>query len=268
MTRAALVLLGLLVAAAGCGGGGGAVGEAADKLGEVRSGELYLRLVVQPRGEAGDDPFGFELEGPFQLADEEGKLPVARITYTQIANGQEGEATFIADGENAFIEADGVAYELSDEDEDDLRAVGGESEDALDGLQLDEWFVDPEERDAEGGGKRVDASVDVVNAANDLIELTNELRGEDELQQLEGDDARRLEEAVKKATLELVAGEDDYLRRLKLIADIGFAVPERLRDVLSSEVGSTFEFELRIDRPNEPVEVQAPEDARPASELP
>jgi hypothetical protein len=266
MRRACIAAAALAVAASGCGGGDSAVSAASSKLGEIRSGELFLRLVVDPRGEAGEDPFGFELSGPFALAEEEGDLPVARIAYTQIANGQEGTATFISDGQNGYVESNGVAYELNDRDEDDLRAVGGESDDPLDGLDLDKWFVDPKERDS-ADGKRVTARVDVVNAANDLIELTNALRAED-LAAIEGDDARRLDEAVKSATLDLVTGNDDLLRRLKLVADIGFAVPERLREVLSSEVGSRFEFELRIEKPNEPVSVQAPANPRPASELP
>ena len=266
MTAAAGLAL-ALAGLAGCGGGGGGPVEAtADKLGEIRSGELFLRLVVDPRGEAGEEPFGFELEGPFALAEDEGALPTARITYTQIANGREGAATFIADGENGFVEVDGTAYELSDADEDDLRAVGGEGDDPLDDLDLGNWFVDPEESDGPDGTTQVRAGVDVVNVANDLIALTNGLRDED-LEQVEGSDARRLEEAVKSATLELLTGDDDLLRRLKLVADIGFDVPEDLREVLTSEVGSKFEFELRIEKPNEPVEVQAPANARPASAL-
>lgn len=264
--KRSLSVLCALGALAGCGGGGGPVGDTADKLGEIRSGELHLRLVIDPRGEAGDEPFGFELSGPFQLADEEGALPVARIAYTQIANGQEGGATFISDGENGFIEVDGVAYELSDADEDDLRAVGDAGDDPLDGLDLDSWFVDPKEGEGPDGTTRVTAKVDVVNVANDLIELTNDLR-EDDLAKLEGDDAKRLDEAVKSATIDLLKDDDDFLRSLELVADIGFAVPEKLREVLTSEIGSVFEFELTIDRPNEPVTVEAPANPRPASEL-
>jgi len=44
-------------------------------------------------------------------------------------------------------------------------------------------------------------------------------------------------------------------------------VPGGLKSVLG-DVGATFTFELDVDGANEPVEVEAPENPKPASELP
>ena len=271
-----MLIAGLAALAAGCGGGGGdgteLLRETAANLDEIQSGTLRLRLVVDPEGGAGDEPFGFELEGPFALG-EPGELPVARIVYTQIANGEEGTATVISTGEQAYVEVDGTAYELSDEDEESLREANAEvQEDAASGnLQIGSWFRDPKSSGGEDVGgddtDRVTADVDVVNAANSLIALAESI-GYEGLAQITGDDARQLDDAVRSASLELLTGsEDRLLRRLKLDADVGFDVIEALRSVLGEAVAAKIEFELEITDPNEPVTVEAPADPRPASEL-
>ena len=67
--------LGAAALLAGCGGGGEAEGDprvalsdTAAKLGEIRSGKLDFRLVLDPEGEG--ERVGFELAGPFALGDE------------------------------------------------------------------------------------------------------------------------------------------------------------------------------------------------------
>ena len=60
---------------AGCGGGAdGAIEETADKLGELRSGQLSVKLLVSPSVEGAD--LGFELKGPFELSRRDGELPL------------------------------------------------------------------------------------------------------------------------------------------------------------------------------------------------
>ena len=106
----AALLAALALGAAGCGGesgGGGsatdALAETAENLGAIESGDLSLRLVVASDG----TDVGFELDGPFALA-EDGGLPVAEIEYTQLAGAEEETATFISTGEKAFVETEGA----------------------------------------------------------------------------------------------------------------------------------------------------------------
>ena len=83
MRRVALLPL-VALALAGCGGDSSgdepraALRETAAKLGDIRSGDLELRLVVRSE----DAEAGFELDGPFAFATSEDALPVAKLEYT------------------------------------------------------------------------------------------------------------------------------------------------------------------------------------------
>jgi hypothetical protein len=271
-----LAAIALLVAAlGGCGGGSGtsnpgqALAETAAKLGEIRSGTLQFELVVDPHEEGGG--FGFELSGPFRLA-EPGKLPVAKIDYTQTAGDERETVTLTSTGERAFVTVDGTTYELPASTADELRAgEGGAGSGGLEELRIDGWIRDPKSSDGgEVGGAdtdKIEAGLDVVAAANDLIELARSFGGPD-LGAIQAGEAEQLRDAVRDATLAVWTGDDDrLLRRLRIEADFDPQLPEGLEE-LARAAGSKITFELAIDDPNAPVEVQAPEDAKPASELP
>lgn len=264
MTRSILALPLLALVLAGCGGGGDASGtlkDTASKLDEIHSGTLGLELLVEPEGGAGKEPFGFELHGAFALA-EPGKLPMLDVEYTQIANGERGTARVISDGEDAWVESNGKLRQLSAGDEADLRSAGAQlAGGGVADLDVADWFRDPKQEDgpdvAGEGTDKVTADVDVVNAANDLIELAS--RAGAGLQRLEGTDARQLDDATRSATLELLTGKDDrLLRELKLDVQLGVDVPETLRSLLTSTVGAKVHFDLRVEKPNEPVAVKRP----------
>lgn len=120
--------------------------------------------------------------------------------------------------------------------------------------------------------ERITADVDVVKALNDAIDALGELGGGDAvgaLKPLEGEEAETLEKAVRSAPFELVTGKDDrLLRRLKLTLDIGTDAPRELAGGLGNLSGAKVQFDLRIDEPNKPVEVQEPEGALPYESLP
>lgn len=267
----AACLVAVLTACGGSGGGasdpGAALADTASKLGEIRSGKLKLRLVVDPKEEGGE--FGFELSGPFQLADP-GELPVAEIEYTQIADEERETVTITATGDRAYVTIDGTAYELPADQADRLRRAAesaGGGEGGLGKLRIDDWMRNVE---SSGGTEvsgdatdKITADLAVVAAANDLLELASGIAGD---RRLEGAEARQLREAVRDAKIEVLTGtEDRLLRRLKITASFAPDLPEELSN-LSRAAGADFEFELEIAGPNEPVDVQAPADARPYSE--
>jgi hypothetical protein len=267
--RRAAALLVLAALAAGCGGEGRAdevLAEAAASVERINSGDLTLRLVVSPR-EGTKGRAGFELRGPIALR--RGSLPVARIAYTQIAGERQATATFISTGEKAYVEVDGKVYELPPESSESLRQAGGSG--GLAELEIGSWVKDPVVTDGgQVGGTstdRISADLDVVAAANGLLDLVRQLGSE--APTIRGDDAKQLEDAVKASSFELWSGKKDHLlRRLLLEADLGFDVPESLRRVLGEAVGAKVEFELAIANPNEPVSVEPPKNPLPASELP
>jgi hypothetical protein len=268
--RRALSLLALVSLVAGCGGSGRAhelLSDTAANLGKLRSGELTLRLVVSPR-EGTKGRVGFELQGPFALRP--GGLPVAKVSYTQIAGAHEATATFISTGRKAYAEVNGSAYELPPESAASIRqAAGGSS--TFGELRIDNWVQDPVVGHGGdvGGAPTVHVSgrLDVVAAANGLLDLMRQLGRA--APKLEGDQAKQLEDAVKSSSFDLWTGRDDHLlRRLLLEAELGLEVPQSLRRVLGDAVGAKVEFELAIANPNEPVSVPPPTNPLPSSELP
>ena len=256
--RRALALLALAVLPVGCGGGGQAqriLSDTADNLGKIRSGDLTLRLVVAPR-EGTKGRIGFELRGPFALRP--GRLPVAKIAYTQIAGAREATATFISTGSKAYAEVNGTTQELPPSAAETVRQAAGEigGSNGIGSFDIQSWVEDPvlePGRDVD----HVSAELDVVNAANGLLQLVRGL-GRD-APRIQGDEADRLRDAVESSSFDVWTGsEDRLLRRLLIKAQLGFDVPQSLRRALGEVVGAKFEFELAIARPNEPVSVSAP----------
>ncbi len=280
MTKRAALLASLVLtlAASACGGSGGgaanpneALSETASKLGDIESGDLKFKLLVDPREEGGD--FGFELSGPFKLG-EDGELPVAEIEYTQIADDERETVTVTSTGKDAYITVDGTAYELSDEQEDRLRSSapsqgGSGGEGGLGELKIDDWLRDAESSggDEVGGDStdKIEADLDVVAALNDLMALVGRFAGSRE--PIGGEEAQLLRESVRDAKIEILTGKEDrLLRRLRITAEFDPQLAEEL-DELARAAGAKVEFELEIANPNEPVTVEAPPDPRPASEL-
>lgn len=270
--RRAASLVALVLLLAGCGGGGDAnqvLSDAASSVGKLRSGNLTLRLVVSPR-QGTKGRVGFELRGPFALRA--GALPVAKIAYTQIAGAHEATATFISTGAKAYAEANGKTYELPSSSAESIRqAAGGGSGSGFAQLRIDNWVKSPKVSDGgEVGGvstKRVSGDLDVVAAANGLLDLIRQLGRN--APTIEGDQAKQLDQAVQSSSFDLWAGRDDQVfRRLLLKADLGLEVPESLRRVMGAVVGAKIDFELAVSNPNKPVTVQPPANPLPSSQLP
>jgi hypothetical protein len=270
VTRALLLLVGV-VALSGCGGGdadpAAVLSQTAENLGKIKSAEsMHLKLIVDP---AEGDPFGFELKGPVALCQQRA-LPLLDVEYTQIANGQEATVRILANGTRGFVVLDGTAYEMSEEQAAELSSACEDLESGdggLESLRVGDWVRDPEA----SSGDDVDTvtgELDVVAVVNDLVDIARAFGGST-LARLDRDDAQRIADATEDSSFELETGHDDHLlRRLSLEAELGFDVPEDLRRALGDAVGGTFTFELELEKPNAPVTVRAPANARPSSELP
>jgi hypothetical protein len=264
--RAALLIV-VATVAAGCGGGHAhaVLSDTADKLGQLHSGDLTLRLVVSPRtGTKGR--VGFELRGPFALRP--GALPIAKVAYTQIAGARQATATFISTGTKAYAEVNGKAYELPASATESVRraAAGPAGTGGFGGLDIASWVQHPSVTSA-GNDDHVSADLDVVAAANGLLGLLRGL-GRD-APTIQGNEAKRLRDAVDSSSFDVWTGAQDHLlRRLLLKADLGLNVPASLRRVLGDVVGAKVEFELAVAHPNQAVSVPPPANPLPSSQLP
>lgn len=265
MKRAAPIVAAALCFLAGCGGDNvdaqQVLSQTAAKLGELQSGDLSFKLLVEPRD---GDEFGYEISGPFELA--KNGLPKLDVEYTQIANGKRATVRLISTGENTYIEVNGEAYELAPEQEEQLRSVGGSVSGGLTSLDVSSWVADPK-GGRDGNVDRVTGELDVVAVIEGLGDLARGLGRP--LPRLDADDQERLRKAAKDTSFELESGhEDRLLRHLLFEADLGFDVPKDLRKALGDVVGAKLTFQLDVDKPNEPVSVEAPSNPRPSSELP
>jgi hypothetical protein len=265
VSRVTLLVVGVALLS-GCGGSGDAneiMRETASKLGEIRSAKPFtLRIAVDPRD---GEEFGFAIDGAVALCDRDDELPRLDVAYTQFAQGEDETVQLISTGEDAFIEVDGTAYHLDDDNEADLRDACEElaTDGGLEQLRVDDWVL---EAQAEGENE-VHGRLDVVAVINDLVDVARAFGGST-LSRLDADDARRIAEATDESSFELVRGDDGLLRRLALEADLGFDVPEDLQDALGDAVGAKVTFELELDDPNAEVEISAPKKPRSAAELP
>ena len=252
--RAALLLTGVALLG-GCGGGRSAhdvLSQTAARLGTIRSGTLDVRLVVTPRGHAGKGRIGFTLRGPFRVR--RGSLPVLHMTYTQLAGTKSATATLVSDGHTAYAESGGRRVALSAAQLAELRGATQQlqSSSGLVRLPIEDWIKDPKVSDGGdvGGAEtdRVSADLDVVNAANGLLDLARAFGSY--TPRLSGKSADQLRDAVERSSFDLWTGKKDrLLRRLRIAAALGFDVPQQLRGALGALVGARFDFELGVANP-------------------
>lgn len=267
----ALALLGVTLLLVGCGGDDAAqvVRETQAKLGEIRSGQLSMRVEVAAHG--GGGPVGLRLQGPFSLASP-GPLPVARVRYTQLAGAERAVATLVSTGRRAYVELDGTPYRLPRAREDELAdALGGRDRgrglDAL-GLDLAEWIEEPRLEEVAGSAghelERVTGRVDVVAALRDVLSAAGQAT--DEGFDIDERTVEGIRKAVRSSSIELVTGVDDrLLRRLRL--ELDFQAPARLQPLLGGLRGGRLLFALQIERPNQAIRVDEPTGAQPASAI-
>ena len=270
MRRSLVLAAGLVVALAACGAEPAeVVQETTANLDDIKSGHLDLVVRASSPDTEGAGAAGFEISGSFQLP-EEGALPLADIEYTDLAAEDPMTQGFISTGEAAFIVIDETAYEIPPEQAEILRG-GTEGEGLFDQLEVSGWIRDPELSEGEErfgeSVDRVTGQLDVVQAMNDLV-LTAQRFGRSDLAAIEGAEADRLENAVSSSRIELLTGSEDRLLR-SVSLEIEFAVDEALElaEILGPLAGATFELDLQITDPNQPIEVEAPVDPLPLDEL-
>lgn len=271
---AGLTLAALTLFVGACGGGeeseesnlSGPLALVERSLGEVRSGRIDLALLAStPEGE----PVGFEMKGPFAVAEGEDEIPVADLTYVRRVGPQSEESRFVADGEQAWVVTRGEVQEVSDKRLEGLR--GGEDVAGLEGLHPTKWFdgeVTEEPGEAIDGVKTVSYSgdVDAVEVLNDIIGLAGNL-GAEVPGRLEGEDAERVRNAVESAELTLLAGADDDIVR-RIAYEVKLAVKgEELKEALGDLAGVVLQFDIDLTDVNDEIEPpRAPDGSQPADE--
>jgi len=257
----ALALLG------GCGESGNA--DSARKVLEraghtpAESGDLKLELGAKLDGvEQLDGPLKLSLRGPFR-SNGPRALPDLDWRMHAEASGKRVDLRVITVRDNAFVEYGGRTYEVGRElVRRYLRQSTGRQRDLRRlGVDASGWLRDPEVED-EGANRTVTGELDVGAMLTDVNRL---IRGLPQGRPLPERTVARVEDAVKRADLEVVVGRDDVLRRSGF--DVEFEVPEDLRARAKGLEGGDLRLRLEQSNVNGDQRIIEPTGARPLSEL-
>lgn len=281
MTRrrcaAAFAVVAALAIAPACGGSDSAANANAAS-GRIHSGVMHVRMELSAGAPAAR--VGFTLDGPFDLSPANRSLPVADLLTADLSNASRSGDRFLSTGQAAFVVRDGVGYQLTAEQtaplQGDANASSG-SADALAGLDLDHWVVDPQQQgssSADGTAvDRVTGQVDPVAALNDIVALAGQFGSDQQPLQIDAADADRVRALVQSSSFELLTGHDDHLLRsvtatVELAAPTGSVSGGALLTKVAQLGHVTMTISLQIDGPNQPIAVSAPATVRPISDLP
>ena len=296
----ALVLGATAAVAAACGGDDGDSADARKVVNQtfagekrVDSGKLDLKVTAKLRatGLAATqlkEPIVFRMSGPFQSRGENA-LPAMDLELTATGSGQDFSAGAISTGEKGYVSFQGKPYAVpadvferfkrgfERQQRQDKRSSSNLDLKAL-GIDPEDWLKNPKnEGDEEIGGTEtthVSSEVDLdalLDDVDDLLKRADRLGlSRQQLQQLpEGltsKNRKQIEDAIKRARVELWTGKDDKtLRRLELA--VAFELPEALKAQAQGVEGGDIAVTLEVSDVNEKQEIEAPANPRPWSEL-
>jgi hypothetical protein len=269
--RRAALIAAAAVALAGCGGGAGPE-EARDLIDrgfatDVRSGVFSASAELRLSGlGALAGPLRLSLEGPFE-GGSPATLPAMDLEVRVSGMGQRFAGRLVMTPENGWVEYDGTTYEAGEALWAELRRMietqAGEPMTLAElGLHPHRWLDDLEtEGDEEVAGDdttKVTGTVDL----GVLLREGNRLSPE---APLPPGTLRQVEAAFEEVRFEAWIGDDDIWRRVSVETE--FEIPEGLRESAEGVAGGRLSFEMGLDDPNEPVEIEGLGDGRPVDEL-
>ena len=281
----AALALGLL---AGCGGGddGGKEASASTDVDEllkdtfsgdqsIKSGKLDLNADVNAGGQA----FTLKLGGPFQTSGD-GKLPQADFDATATVAGQTLELGLTGTEDQAFVRYGKTEYEIPApvfkqiQAQYEQQAKQGDGENAsLASLGIDptKWLTNArnagEAKVGDTDTIKITGDVDVPKLLDDVNTAIGKLRsvgggGAAGLpDQLSEQDKQQAEDAIKQVSVEIYTGADDRLLR-RMVVGLELSVPTD-----AGEQPLDVKLDMQFLDVNEDQEIEAPDDARPFSEL-
>jgi hypothetical protein len=282
----AALSLGLLV---GCGGGDDSNGKEASADTDVnellkdtfsgdqtiKSGKLDLNANVNAGGQA----FTLKLSGPFQSSGD-GTLPQADLDATAGFAGQTLELGLTGTEDQAFVRYGKTEYEIPAAVFQQIQAQyeqqakqGGDENQSLASLGIDptKWLTNAKNAgEAKVGDTdtiKITGDVDVPKLLDDVNAAIAKLRSAGGgsagglPDQLSEQDKQEAADAIKDVSVEIYTGADDRLMR-RMVLGLKLEVP--------TDAG-TQPLDVKLDMQfldvNEDQEIEAPDDARPFSEL-
>jgi len=280
----AVLLIGAIIVALGCGGGGSdkdaqALLDKAFKQ-SIDSADLKLDAEVQVKGNpALSRPVRIEASGPFRT--NEGKLPSADLELKLGGGGQTVQTGFLSTGDRAFVKFQDVYYEEPRSKVAQAnRSIGnrGGRKSSLKALGLDprRWLEDAHD---EGDEKVAGAETSHVSGKLDVSRMVEDFNGfvkrsGGAIRGATGQVPRpltkrqldKVSEIVKDASFDAyVAKEDDTVRRIS--GHLELDVPKGDRGSVGGIEGGSLSFTIEFAKVNGNQKIEAPAKARPLSDL-
>jgi hypothetical protein len=239
-----------------CGGDeASSLDDAADRLQDVRSGVLDMAIQIEAGG-AG--PVGFEIAGPFSLS--EGRFPITDWEITRSLGDQVSFVRFISTGEQAFLEVDGIAYQVPADQLSSIGAPGAALQEGFEELDLSEWVNEPRV-DSDGDAQTISGDLDAVAVVQDLVEIAG-----DPLD-LSEEDLEALERIVRDGEIEVRLDAKGFPISVLVHAEMGSQLADDVPAQLRTLTGASVTLRLGLSEPNSEVDVSPPPDPQPLEGL-
>lgn len=278
---ACLALCGALLAA--CGGDENEDATAQELLDEtfgkgvsaIDNGHANLTFVLDPEGLlALGGPMKLSLDGPFTTPGD-GQLPHFELDVAATLAQQVFRGTALSTGRAAFVQLGGRHYKVDRDFVADLRKgladAAAKKQPGLKALGIDplRWIEGAQirgEEDVVGvDTTRISGNVKVATLLADVDRLLSKARGGSG-GLLSPQIRQQIADAVKTARVDVWTGTEDKILR-QLAVRIDFAFEDRARPIPGLDAGK-INLRLRLTDVNETkLSVQAPEGARPLSDL-
>lgn len=243
----------------------------------VQTADVTLDLRARVRGSRElEDPMRLRARGPF-VSGGSSEIPSVDWDVTLDGRGTGFSARAVSNGDNAWVEVLGTAYEVGEDavarvnrrlerQEHDRRGL-----EEL-GLNPRRWLVDPrEDGDEEVAGvdtTHFSARLDVARFLDDVEAAAVRAGRPEKAGKLTPEERRQIVDAVDDAGFDVWVGKDDDVIR-RLTAELEFDVPEKARGrhhgVESGEM--SFLLELADVGGDQEQRIRVPRGARPIEEL-
>jgi hypothetical protein len=276
-----LALAAALVAACGAKSSGD-VKDTLDKAFStpIKSARIDLEVSLTLDGvQRLNGPVKLSVQGPYESGGSK-TIPQADWDIAASAAGQNFTAGFISTGDNAWVGFQGQNYEVGKAavariNRQIQQAAGTNKNKGLSQFGIDPraWIKDAQD---EGSAKVEGVETDHVSATLDVGELLDDLNklvrkagnGVSGAQrvQISPSQKEEIEDAVEDPRFDVYVGKDDSVIR-RLSADLSFKVPSDKQAQLNGLKSGTLSFSLDFTEVGQPQTINAPQNAKPLSEL-
>ena len=286
-----LVILLLALVAVGCGGDGDTADSSTDVdqllddtfsgSKSIQSGKLSLALGLEAEG--GQGPVSAKISGPFQ-SEGEGRLPQLDLEGSFEGGGESLSGGITATADAAYVSFGGNTYEVAGPVFEQFKAgyeqsakeASGEKDQSLASLGVDprRWLTNASnEGEAKVGDTdtiKITGDVDVPKLLDDVNGALEKIRalgvqGSEQIpDKLTEAEKQQTAEAIEDLSVEIYTGADDRILR-RMVIDLSLKMPEGTSVAAAQSAQIRLDFQL-LDV-NEEQEIEAPENAKPFSEL-